>query len=120
MVVEIGFSLDSIITAVGNGPTARGDDHRVSVGRPDGFFLQAHLAASSLTTRPSRCLALSFLWSWVLTLIAEGFRHHVRRLHPTSSMAFFRSRGMININDAQAREDAGELHAPIVPQDGRE
>jgi predicted tellurium resistance membrane protein TerC len=97
MVIDIVFSLDSIITAVG-----MVDDVRImiaavvfSVGlmmlfaAPIGRFVSAH---------PSiKMLALSFLVVVGVVLIAEGFDHHVPKGYVYFAMAFSLVVEMINI-----------------------
>jgi predicted tellurium resistance membrane protein TerC len=97
MLVDLVFSLDSIITAVG-----MVDDVRVmiaavvvSVGlmmvfaTPIGRFVSAH---------PSiKMLALSFLVVVGVVLIAEGFDHHVPKGYVYFAMAFSVAVEMLNI-----------------------
>ncbi|WP_353156875.1 TerC family protein [Herminiimonas fonticola] len=113
MVVDMVFSLDSIITAVGM------VDHIevmvaaviASVGLmmvfagPIGRFVSRH---------PSiKILALAFLVAIGVVLLAEGFDHHVPKGYIYSAMAFALIVEVINIQmRARAAAKPVHLHAP--------
>jgi predicted tellurium resistance membrane protein TerC len=111
MLIDLVFSLDSIITAVG-----MVDDVRIMIGavvasvalmmlfaRPIGEFVSAH---------PSiKMLALSFLVVVGVVLIAEGFDHHVPKGYVYFAMAFSVVVEMLNIR-ARKRAKPVELHSP--------
>lgn len=112
MLVDLVFSLDSIITAVG-----MVDDVRVmiaaviaSVGMmmvfagPIGRFVSAHPTI--------KMLALSFLVVVGVVLIAEGFDHHVPKGYVYFAMAFSVVVEMLNINARKRRAKPVELHSP--------
>jgi predicted tellurium resistance membrane protein TerC len=97
MIIDLVFSLDSIITAVG-----MVDDVRImiaaviaSVGlmmlfaSPIGRFVSAHPTI--------KMLALSFLVVVGVVLVAEGFGHHVPKGYIYFAMAFSLAVEMINI-----------------------
>jgi predicted tellurium resistance membrane protein TerC len=97
MVIDLVFSLDSIITAVGmvDNITVMIAAVIASVGlmmffaRPIGNFVSAHPTI--------KMLALSFLVVVAVVLIAEGFGHHVPKGYIYSAMAFSVVVEMLNI-----------------------
>ncbi|MEN9891910.1 MAG: hypothetical protein RLY78_2205 [Pseudomonadota bacterium] len=119
MLIDIVFSLDSIITAVG-----MVDDVRImiaaviaSVGlmmlfaRPIGQFVSNH---------PSiKMLALSFLVVVGVVLIAEGFDHHVPKGYVYFAMAFSVIVELLNINARKRKAaKAVKLHSPYQGPEG--
>jgi predicted tellurium resistance membrane protein TerC len=97
MAIDLVFSLDSIITAVG-----MVDQVQVMIGavvasvglmmffaRPIGNFVSTHPTI--------KMLALSFLVVVAVVLIAEGFGHHVPKGYIYSAMAFSVVVEMLNI-----------------------
>lgn len=120
MVVDMVFSLDSIITAVGM------VDHIevmvaaviASVGLmmifagPIGRFVSRH---------PSiKILALAFLVAIGVVLLAEGFGHHVPKGYIYSAMAFALIVEVINIRmRARAAAKPVHLHAPYANNEGK-
>ncbi len=97
MVIDLVFSLDSIITAVG-----MVDDVRIMIGAvicsvglmmlfagPIGRFVSAHPTI--------KMLALSFLVVVGVVLVAEGFGHHVPKGYIYFAMAFSLGVEMMNI-----------------------
>jgi predicted tellurium resistance membrane protein TerC len=118
MVVDLVFSLDSIITAVG-----MVDDIEVmiaavvlSVGLmmvfagPIGRFVSAHPTI--------KMLALAFLVVIGVMLIAEGFDHHVPKGYVYSAMAFAVIVEMLNIR-MRGRAKPVHLHTAYAPEDGQ-
>jgi predicted tellurium resistance membrane protein TerC len=88
MIMDIVFSLDSVITAVG-----MADDVPVMIAavviavgvmmvsaKPLSDFVQAHPTV--------KVLALSFLLLIGMSLVAEGFHHHIPKGYIYSAMAF--------------------------------
>lgn len=119
ILIDLVFSLDSIITAVG-----MVDDVRIMIAavivsvalmmlfaRPIGEFVSAH---------PSiKMLALSFLVVVGVVLIAEGFDHKVPKGYVYFAMAFSVAVEMLNIHARKKRAKAVQLHSPYRdPQDG--
>lgn len=115
MVVDLVFSLDSIITAVG-----MVDDVRImiaaviaSVGlmmlfaRPIGNFVSDHPTI--------KMLALSFLVVVGVVLVAEGFDHHVPKGYVYFAMAFSLGVEMININMRKRHARKVQLNPPQIP-----
>jgi predicted tellurium resistance membrane protein TerC len=117
MLIDLVFSLDSIITAVG-----MVDDVRVmiaavvaSVGLmmlfagPIGRFVSDHPTI--------KMLALSFLVVVGVVLVAEGFGHHVPKGYVYFAMAFSVAVEMLNIRMRKKSAKPVELHPPRMPGD---
>ena len=117
MVVDLVFSLDSIITAVG-----MVDDVRIMIAAvvcsvalmmvfagPIGRFVSAHPTI--------KMLALAFLVVVGIVLVAEGMGHHVPKGYIYFGMAFSLGVEMLNI---RMRRKAGAvlLHGSKIPGDG--
>ena len=111
MVIDIVFSLDSIITAVG-----MVDDVRVmiaavvaSVGM---MMLFAGAIGRFVSDHPTiKMLALSFLVVVGVVLIAEGFDHHVPKGYIYFAMAFSVGVEMLNITMRKRSAKPAHLHA---------
>ena len=115
MVIDIVFSLDSIITAVG-----MVDDVRIMItavilsvalmmlfARAIGEFVSAH---------PSiKMLALSFLVVVGVVLIAEGFDHRVPKGYVYFAMAFSLGVEMLNITMRKRNARKVKLNPPHMP-----
>jgi predicted tellurium resistance membrane protein TerC len=117
MIIDLVFSLDSIITAVG-----MVDDVRVmiaavvaSVGLmmlfagPIGRFVSDHPTI--------KMLALSFLVVVGVVLVAEGFGHHVPKGYVYFAMAFSVTVEMLNIRMRKKAAKPVALHPPRMPGD---
>jgi predicted tellurium resistance membrane protein TerC len=115
MIIDLVFSLDSIITAVG-----MVDDVRImiaaviaSVGLmmlfagPIGRFVSDHPTI--------KMLALSFLVVVGVVLIAEGFDHHVPKGYVYFAMAFSLGVEMLNINLRKRSAKPVDLHSAYEP-----
>ena len=115
MVVDLVFSLDSIITAVG-----RVDNVQImiaavvaSVGPmmvfagPIGRFVSDHPTI--------KMLALAFLVVVGVVLVAEGFDHHVPKGYVYFAMAFSLGVEMININMRKRHARKVQLNPPRMP-----
>lgn len=118
IVIDLVFSLDSIITAVG-----MVDEIAVMIAaviasvtlmmlfaRPIGHFVSAHPTI--------KMLALSFLVVVAVVLIAEGFGHHVPKGYIYSAMAFSVVVEMLNIR-LRKRSMRDEVIATKYVQDER-
>jgi len=116
MVVDLVFSLDSIITAVG-----MVDDVRIMIAaviasvllmmvfaRPIGQFVSDHPTV--------KMLALSFLVVVGVVLIAEGFDHHVPKGYVYFAMAFSLIVEMLNIR-LRKRGSKANLKSSRIPGD---
>jgi hypothetical protein len=89
MVIDLVFSLDSIITAVGMVDEVRHHDcRRDHIGRFDDAVRQRHRPVCVDATLPSKCSALTFLVVVGVVLVAEGFGHHVPKGYIYFAMAF--------------------------------
>jgi len=114
MVIDIVFSLDSIITAVG-----MVDDVRVmiaavvvSVGL---MMLFAGVIGRFVSNHPTiKMLALSFLVVVGVVLIAEGFGHHVPKGYIYFAMAFSLSVETLNIWMRKRSKRPATLHSPYA------
>jgi predicted tellurium resistance membrane protein TerC len=118
MVIDIVFSLDSIITAVG-----MVDEIAVMVAAvivsvalmmafasPIGRFVSAHPTL--------KILALSFLVVIGVVLIAEGLGHHVPKGYVYFAMAFSVAVEMLNIRMRRRAARPVHLHEPYGRGDG--
>ena len=97
VVIDIVFSLDSVITAVG---LAREIGVMIAaVVISVGIMLLASGAISAFVSRhPTiKMLALSFLILVGVVLLADGFGHHIERGYVYFAMAFSFSVEMLNI-----------------------
>jgi len=116
ILIDMVFSLDSIITAVGmvdNVPVMIAAVV-VSVGL---MILFARVIGDFVSAHPSiKLLALSFLLAVGVVLIAEGFNHHVPKGYIYFAMAFSLAVEMLNIRMRKKRSAARpvELHEPYV------
>jgi predicted tellurium resistance membrane protein TerC len=117
MIIDIVFSLDSIITAVG-----MVDELPVMVAAvivsvalmmvfvgPIGRFVSAHPTV--------KMLALSFLVLVGVVLIAEGFDHHVPKGYVYFAMAFSVVVEMLNIRIRRGAARPVQLHTAYTPDD---
>jgi predicted tellurium resistance membrane protein TerC len=115
MVVDLVFSLDSIITAVG-----MVDDLRVMMAavvvsvalmmvfaQPIGRFVSDHPTV--------KMLALSFLVVVGVVLVAEGFDHHVPKGYVYFGMAFSLGVEMLNIRMRKKAASTVRLHPARIP-----
>ena len=115
MVIDLVFSLDSIITAVG-----MVDDVRImiaavvcSVGLmmlfagPIGRFVSDHPTI--------KMLALAFLVVVGVVLVAEGFGNHVPKGYVYFGMAFSLAVEMLNIRLRKGRAKVVQLNPPQMP-----
>lgn len=117
MVIDIVFSLDSIITAVGMVDQVEVMIAAVivSVGLmmvfagPIGRFVSAHPTI--------KMLALAFLVVVGVVLIAEGFGHHVPKGYVYSAMAFSFLVEMLNIKMRKRAPEPVHLRTPYEAED---
>ena len=117
MLVDLVFSLDSIITAVGMVDEVKVMIAAViaSVGLmmvfagPIGRFVSAHPTI--------KMLALSFLVVVAVVLIAEGFGHHVPKGYVYSAMAFSVVVEMLNIRMRKRAVKPVHLHPSYSSDD---
>ena len=118
MVIDIVFSLDSIITAVG-----MVDDVRIMIAAVIAsvalMMLFARAIGEFVSAHPSiKMLALSFLVVVGVVLIAEGFDHRVPKGYVYFAMAFSVAVEMLNIHARKKRKAKPvELHSPYREAD---
>lgn len=115
MVIDLVFSLDSIITAVG-----MVDDVRVMIAAVVASVFLMMLFASPIgrfvSNHPTiKMLALAFLVVVGVVLVAEGFDHHVPKGYVYFAMAFSMAVEMLNIRMRKKAARAVELHPPRMP-----
>jgi predicted tellurium resistance membrane protein TerC len=117
MVVDIVFSLDSIITAVGM--VDRIEVMIAAVILSVGLMMVfASTIGRFVSDHPTiKMLALSFLVVVGVTLIAEGFDHHVPKGYIYFAMAFSIGVEMLNIRMRKGRRHRVQLNAPHIPGD---
>ena len=119
MVVDLVFSLDSIITAVG-----MVDDVKVMIAAVIASVVLMMLFAGAIgrfvSAHPSiKMLALSFLVVVGVVLIAEGFDHHVPKGYVYFAMAFSVIVELLNIRMRKRATKPVQLHAGYTREDGR-
>jgi predicted tellurium resistance membrane protein TerC len=115
MIVDIVFSLDSIITAVG-----MVDDVRVMIAAVVVSVFLMMLFAGAIgrfvSDHPTiKMLALTFLVVVGLVLLAEGFDHHVPKGYVYFAMAFSVAVEMLNIRMRRRTAAPVHLHAGRIP-----
>jgi predicted tellurium resistance membrane protein TerC len=114
MLIDIVFSLDSIITAVGlvDEILVMIAAVVVSVGL---MMLFAGPIGRFVSTHPTiKMLALSFLVVVGVVLIAEGFGHHIPKGYIYTAMAFSVAVEMLNINMRKRATRAVQLRGPYA------
>ena len=114
MVIDIIFSLDSIITAVG-----MVDDLPVMVAAVVASVALMMLFAAAIgrfvSDHPTvKMLALSFLVVVGVVLLAEGFDHHVPKGYIYFAMAFSVGVEMLNIRLRRRAQQPAHLNAPYT------
>jgi len=117
MVVDLVFSLDSIITAVG-----MVDDVRVMIAAVVGsvglMMLFAAPIGHFVSDHPTiKMLALSFLVVVGVVLVAEGFDNHVPKGYVYFGMAFSLGVEMLNIHMRKKAGKKVKLNAARMPGD---
>jgi predicted tellurium resistance membrane protein TerC len=115
MVIDIVFSLDSIITAVG-----MVDDVRVMIAAVIASVALMMVFAGTIgrfvSDHPSiKMLALSFLVVVGVVLIAEGVDHHVPKGYIYFAMAFSLGVEMLNIRFRKRSSSPLHLKKPSMP-----
>jgi predicted tellurium resistance membrane protein TerC len=118
MMIDLVFSLDSIITAVGMVSQVEVMIAAVvaSVGL---MMLFAASIGRFVSNHPTiKMLALSFLVVVGVVLIADGFGHHVPKGYIYFAMAFSVCVEMLNIRLRKKAAKPVELHEPYVREPG--
>ncbi len=114
MIIDLVFSLDSIITAVG-----MVDEVAIMIAAVIASVGLMLVFASSIgrfvSDHPTiKMLALSFLIVVGVVLIADGFEHHVPKGYVYFAMAFSVAVEMLNIRVRRAKTAPVTLHAPYT------
>jgi predicted tellurium resistance membrane protein TerC len=117
LIVDLVFSLDSIITAVG-----MVDDIRIMIAAVVVsvalMMVFANAIGRFVSDHPTiKMLALSFLVVVGVVLVAEGFDHHVPKGYVYFAMAFSLGVEMLNIYMRKRRNKPVQLNAPHIPGD---
>ena len=117
MLVDLVFSLDSIITAVG-----MVDDVRIMIAAVIGSVALMMVFAGPIgrfvSDHPTiKILALSFLVVVGVVLVAEGFDNHVPKGYVYFGMAFSLAVEMLNIRMRKKRRLGVQLRPPHIPGD---
>ncbi|MGY4827575.1 TerC family protein [Sphaerotilaceae bacterium SBD11-9] len=117
MVIDLVFSLDSIITAVGM--VDRIEVMVAAVIASVGLMMVfAGAIGRFVSEHPTiKMLALSFLVVVGVVLVAEGFDHHVPRGYIYFAMAFSLGVEMLNIRLRKRAQKPAALHSPYVRDD---
>jgi predicted tellurium resistance membrane protein TerC len=115
MIIDLVFSLDSIITAVG-----MVDDVRVMIAAVVASVALMMLFAAPIgrfvSHHPTiKMLALSFLVVVGVVLIAEGFDNHVPKGYVYFAMAFSLGVEMLNIRTRKRAKTVVDLRSPYEP-----
>ena len=115
MVVDLVFSLDSIITAVG-----MVDDVRIMIAAVVGSVILMMVFAGPIgrfvSDHPTiKMLALSFLVVVGVVLVAEGFDQHVPKGYVYFGMAFSLAVEMLNIYNRKKSARKVKLHQQRIP-----
>ena len=118
MVVDMVFSLDSIITAVG-----MVDELAVMIAAVVASVAMMMVFACAIgrfvSAHPTvKMLALSFLVVVGVVLIAEGFDHHVPKGYVYFAMAFSIGVEMLNIRMRRRSAKPVHLHDAYAPEPG--
>ena len=116
MIIDIVFSLDSVITAVG-----MANDVRIMIAANVialGVMLVAASPISAFVDKhPTiKMLALAFLVLIGTNLVAEGLGQHIAKGYTYGAMAFSVLVEMLNIK-ARAKQEAVRLRGPHLPDD---
>ena len=117
MVVDIVFSLDSVITAVGMASevTIMIAANVIALG---GMLFAARRINDFVDRHPTiKMLALSFLVLIGTNLVAEGFGQHISKGYTYMAMAFSVIVEMLNIKSRAKLHRAVKLRGPSMPTD---
>lgn len=115
IVVDIVFSLDSIITAVGMVDNVAVMIAAVVASVGLMMLFAAHIGRFVSTHPTIKMLALSFLLVVGMALVAEGLGHKVPKGYIYFAMAFSVAVEMLNIRMRKKRAAPVHLHEPYTP-----
>jgi predicted tellurium resistance membrane protein TerC len=118
LLLDVVFSLDSVITAVGM--VSQIGVMVAAVVVAVGFMMVFADAISGFVDRhPTvKMLALSFLLMIGVMLIADGFEHHIPKGYVYFAMAFSVFVEMLNLRARRTAEPPVRLHQPYVAEGG--
>ena len=120
IVIDMVFSIDSIVTAVGmvNEIPIMIAAVVISLGV---MLLAARAIGEFVGGHPTvKMLALAFLFVIGVVLIADGFHHHVPRGYVYFAMAFSVGVEMLNLRLRKRAVRPVELHEPYARNEGKE
>ena len=118
MVLDIVFSLDSVITAVGMAEDVAVMIAAVVVAVAIMLFASKSVSQFVDSHPTVKVLALSFLLLIGVSLIADGFGVHVPKGYIYFAMAFSVGVEMLNLQLRRPRTAPVKLHAPYAPETG--
>ncbi len=117
MVVDIVFSLDSVITAVGMASEVS-IMIAANVFALAGMLIAARSISEFVDRHPSiKMLALSFLVLIGTNLVAEGFGQHISKGYTYMAMSFSVIVELLNIKSRAKLQRAVKLRGPSMPTD---
>lgn len=120
MLLDVVFSLDSVITAVGM------VDHlpvmiAAVIVAAGGMILSADVISSFVDGHPTvKMLALSFLLLIGFTLIVESLHQHIPKGYIYFAMGFSVFVEMLNLRLRKSEREPIKLHQPYIPQENKE
>lgn len=113
LLLDLVFSLDSVITAVGMADHVAVMIIAVTIAIVV-MMVSAERISSFIEAHPTvKMLALSFLLLIGVTLVAEGAGQHIPKGYIYSAMAFSLIVEMLNLQTARTEEDDEERPAPV-------
>lgn len=119
MLLDIVFSLDSVITAVGMVENVWIMVAAVVVAIVTVMFFATSISNFVHKHPTVKMLALSFLLLIGTTLIAEGFHQHIPKGYIYFAIAFAALVEVLNLRTQEAAAEPVHLHEPYMTQEGR-
>ncbi len=117
LLIDMVFSLDSIITAVGMVKEVEVMMAAV-VTSVALMMLFAGAIGEFVSAHPTvKMLALAFLFMIGMVLIADGLDHHVPKAYVYFAMAFSMAVELLNLRAKRAAQPPVELHERYLPED---
>ena len=120
MILDVVFSLDSVITAVGM------VDHvavmiAAVIIAAGGMILLADGLSSFVEKHPTiKMLALSFLLMIGFTLVVESLHQHIPKGYIYFAMGFSVFVEMLNLRLRKKQQEPVKLHQPYIPEEQKE
>lgn len=118
-VIDLVFSIDSIITAVGMADHVEVMIAAVAVAILVMYFASEPVAAFIERHPTTKMLALSFLLLIGAALVADGMHFHIPRGYIYFAMAFAAAVEVVNVMASRRRQRLKESRAKPVRRDGR-